>query len=44
MNQRFPEPTFPPSATNDEIRWALARRSVYLELRDAYALARKRAS
>ena len=43
MNRRFPEPTFHPNATNEEIRHALSRRSVYLELRDAYALAKKRA-
>lgn len=43
MARRFPEPRYDPSLTDDEVRHLLSRRSAYLELRDAYAAARKRA-
>lgn len=42
MARRFPEPRYDPSQTAEEIRHALARRSVYLELRDAYELSRRK--
>lgn len=44
LDRRFPEPRPDPKMTDNEIRWQLAQRSVYLILRDQYALARKRAT
>jgi len=43
MSRRFPEPRYDPAMSDAEIRHILSRRSVYLELRDQYAFARKRA-
>lgn len=43
MARRFPEPRYDPNMTAAEVRHMLSRRSAYLELRDAYAAARKRA-
>ena len=43
MATRWPEPRLDPEASTEELRAALARRSVYLELRDTYNLSRKRA-
>lgn len=42
LDRRFPEPRPDPKMSNDEIRWQLAQRSVYLVMRDQYAFARKR--
>lgn len=42
MNSLFPEPRPSPKESDEEIRYALARRSVYLQLRDAYNQARKK--
>lgn len=33
LEQAFPEVTMPANATNKEVRWALARRSVIHEIR-----------
>lgn len=43
MARRFPEPRYDPNMTDAEVRHMLSRRSAYLELRDAYAAARRRA-
>lgn len=44
MDRMFPEVRYDPSMTDAEIRHALARRSVFLQLRDRQALAQKRVS
>lgn len=41
MAKRFPEPRYDAALSEADLRAAMARRSVYLELRDAYNLSRK---
>ena len=44
LDRRFPEPRPDPKQSDDEIRWMLAQRSVVLTMKEAYRLARKRAT
>lgn len=41
LDRRFPEPRPNPNDTDADIRWRLAQRSVVLQMRDAYRVARK---